>query len=248
VRVTLVLCFRVPEAPLIDSEYVPAGVPGGGGGVTVSEPFSVVPPYEAATVTVAEEVTLLVAAVNAALVAPAATVTLVGTVTRAGLLLVRETSAPPLGAGALRVTRPEDGDPPTTVLGVSVSDVRVGPAVGWGVTVREAVCVRPELEAEMVTVVEAAEDEVVTWKATAVAPEGTVTLAGTVATAVLLLEREKDTPPLGAEVFRVIRPVDEFPALTLVGLSASENGVAEFCGEGGGGVGSVEVVAPPPHE
>ena len=88
--------------------------------------------------TVEEEVTLLVVAVKDALVAPAGTVTLAGTVTTPVLLLERETAAPPLGAGALNVTSPEAGDPPITLLGVRLSEVRLGPAEGCGVTVKEA--------------------------------------------------------------------------------------------------------------
>jgi hypothetical protein len=178
--------------------------------------------------TVEEEVTPLVVAANDALVAPAGTVTLAGTMTTAVLPLESETSAPPLGAGALRVTRPAEGDPPTTVAGVSVRAVRVGPAAGSGVTVRESLCVRPEFEAEMVTVVELVERAVVTWNATAVAPAGTVTPGGTVASEGLLLDRERATPPLGAGLSRVICPVEEFPPLTLVGLRTSENGIAGF--------------------
>jgi hypothetical protein len=177
---------------------------------------------------VEEAVTLLVLAVKDALVAPAGTVTLAGTVTTAVLLLESETSAPPLGAGALTVTRPAEGDPPTTVPGVSLRAVRVGPGVGWGVTVRKALCIRPEFEAEMVTVVELVESAVVTWNATAAAPAGTVTADGTVASEGLLLDRESATPPLGAGLSRVICPVEEFPPLTLVGLRTRENGIAEF--------------------
>jgi hypothetical protein len=127
-------------------------------------------------------VTLLVIAVNAALVAPAGTVTLAGTVTTGVLLLESETTAPPVGAGPFRATRPEVGAPPTTLLGVNVREVSVGPAAGCGVTVREALCVTPEFAAEMVTLVELLADEVVTWNAAPVAPAGTVTLDGTVAT------------------------------------------------------------------
>jgi len=172
-------------------------------------------------------VTLLVVAAKEALIAPAGMVTPAGTLSTAVLLLESETRAPPLGAGPFSVTRPETGDPSTTVLGLRVTEVSVGPAEGCGVTVREALCVRPEFEAEIVTVVEVVAEEVVTGNATAVAPAGTVTLDGMVATAVLLLDRESATPPLGA-LLRVICPVEEFPPLTLVGLRASENGVAEF--------------------
>src|SRR5437016_2267875 len=58
-----------------------------------------------------------------------------------GLPLDRETTAPPLGDGPLRVTVPvEDCVPPVTLVGFSVSDDRV--AVG-GVTVSDAVLLAP---------------------------------------------------------------------------------------------------------
>jgi hypothetical protein len=93
-------------------------------------------------VTVVEEVTTRVVTVNAALVDPAGRVTLAGTVATDVLLLERVTSAPPLGAGALRATLPVEGDPPLTLVGFNRSDVRVAGA-DCGVTVREAVCVTP---------------------------------------------------------------------------------------------------------
>jgi hypothetical protein len=167
------------------------------------------------------------------LVAPAGIVTLAGTVTTEALPLDNETRAPPLGAGPLSVSVPKDGDPPTTLLGLKLSDVRVGPAAGCGVTAREAVSVSPEVEAEMVAVVELVVAMVATWNAAVVLPAGMVTLAGTVATEVLLLDSESATPPLGAGLFKVICPVEGFPPLTLVGLSESEK---EVVGPGGGGV------------
>jgi hypothetical protein len=179
-----------------------------------------------------EAVTLLVLAVKIALVAPAEIVTLEGTGMTPGLLLERETRTPPLGAGALSITVPEEGDPPMTLVGLSVSDVRVGPGGGCGVTVREAVCVKLPLDAEIVTGVELAEAMVVIWNAALVAPAATVTPGGTVAAEVLLLDRETIVPPLGAGPFRVTWPVEGFPPLTLVGLSVSEDGVAELCGAG----------------
>jgi hypothetical protein len=75
--------------------------------------------------------------VKVALVAPAGTVTLDGTVATLVLLLEKETTAPLLGAGPLRVTVPvEDCTPPITLVGFSASEERVG---GGGVTVSEAV-------------------------------------------------------------------------------------------------------------
>jgi hypothetical protein len=71
-----------------------------------------------------EAVTALVFTVNVALVAAAATVTLAGTVAEA-LLLERVTTAPPLGAGPLRVTMPVEGDPPVTLFGLSATEESV---------------------------------------------------------------------------------------------------------------------------
>ena len=93
-------------------------------------------------VTGVEAVTALVFTGNVALVAPAATVTLDGTVAEV-LLLERLTVAPPLGAAPLSVTVPVEGDPPVTVLGLRVTEVRAG-LDEEGMTVREAVMVTPE--------------------------------------------------------------------------------------------------------
>jgi len=54
------------------------------------------------------------------------------------------------------------------------------------------------------------------------APTGTVTLAGTVATAGLLLESATVTPPTGAEPLRVTVPVEAVPPVTLAGLRLKE--------------------------
>jgi len=92
-------------------------------------------------VTDVEAVTLLVFTVNVALVAPTATVTLAGTVAAALLSLIRETAAPPLGAGPLSVTVPVEGDPPVTLIGLTAIAESV--AEPGGVTVSEAVLVPP---------------------------------------------------------------------------------------------------------
>jgi len=81
--------------------------------------------------------------VNVALVAPAATVTLNGTIAAAVLLVESATVAPPAGAGPLNVTVPVEGVPPMTLVGFSVSDERVGGGEGAGVTVSEADRVAP---------------------------------------------------------------------------------------------------------
>lgn len=76
-------------------------------------------------VTEAEVVTVLVFTVKVAVVAPAGTVTLDGTVATLVSLLERDTTASPLGAGTLSVTVPVEEFPPVTLDGLSVSDERV---------------------------------------------------------------------------------------------------------------------------
>ena len=82
--------------------------------------------------------------VKVALVAPAGTVTLDGTLATVVLLLESMTVAPPAGAGPLSVTVPvEDCKPPITLDGLNVSEERVGGGGGAGVTVSEADLVVP---------------------------------------------------------------------------------------------------------
>ncbi len=82
--------------------------------------------------TVVDAATALVLTVNAALVAPAATVTLDGTLAAVVLLLESVTTAPPEGAAPLRVTVPvEDCPPPTTFVGFSVRTGRIPGLPDW---------------------------------------------------------------------------------------------------------------------
>lgn len=84
--------------------------------------------------------TIDVFTVNCALVAPAGTITLKGTLA-APLLLASATCAPPAGARPLRVAVPvEDSSPPTTLVGFKLSETRTG---ATGVTVSEADLVAP---------------------------------------------------------------------------------------------------------
>jgi len=92
-------------------------------------------------VTGVDAVTVLVLTMNVALLAPAATVTLAGTIAAAVLSLIRETAAPPVGAGPLRVTVPVEGDPPVTLIGLSAIAESV--AEPCGATLSEAVLVAP---------------------------------------------------------------------------------------------------------
>jgi hypothetical protein len=78
----------------------------------------------------AEEVQLeLVETVKFALVAPAPTVTLPGTVATEVLLLESAIAAPPAGAAALRVTVPVEGDPAGTLVGLRLTEERVVAAI-----------------------------------------------------------------------------------------------------------------------
>src|SRR6266403_1428157 len=86
-------------------------------------------------VTVVDAATALVLTVNVALVAPAATVTLEGTLAAAVLLLESVTCAPPDGAGPLNVTVPVDELPPVTLVGLSEIEER---ETGAGVTAEES--------------------------------------------------------------------------------------------------------------
>ena len=92
-------------------------------------------------VTLVGSKTAEVLTVKVAVVAPAGTVTVEGTLATEVLLLERATCAPPAGAGPLRVTVPvEDCTPPITLLGFNESEATVR---GGGVTVSEADRVAP---------------------------------------------------------------------------------------------------------
>jgi len=100
-----------------------------------------VPLYEAEIVTEVDTRTTDVLTAKVALVAPAGTVTLEGTLA-APVLLESMTCAPPAGAGAPSVTVPaEVCRPPITLVGFSVSEETVGS--GGGITVSVADLLTP---------------------------------------------------------------------------------------------------------
>jgi hypothetical protein len=150
---------------------------------------------------------------------PAGTVTVAGTCAVAGLLLVSVTAMPAAGATALRVIFPVDAVPPTTVTGVVVMALRAG-----GLTVSVFVTVYPLEAAERTIEVAAATLWVVTTNVAVVAPAATVTLAGAVATAGLLLVKAMAVPPAGAAAVSVTVPVAFFDPITGFGLIARANG------------------------
>ena len=174
-----------------------------------------------------EAVTEVVVTVKVALVAPAGTVTLNGTVA-AVELHERETDPPPVGAGALKVTVPVDEAPPTTLVGLNDTVERTGPGGGRGA----GVSVRPALEdtpsvAVMMTNVVAPTGLVFTGKVALFANAGTATLGGTVANPELL-ESVTTAPAAPASTSRVTVPVEALPLTTMLGVSPTQETAGGF--------------------
>src|SRR5579864_3663065 len=160
--------------------------------------------------------TTLVVTVKVALRAPPAMVTLAGTCAAAVLLLDSVTTAPAGGAAPFNVTVPIELLPPTTDVGDLVTDDR---AAAFTMTV--AVLATPYV-AVMTEEVFATTPSVATVNVVDVLPAGTVTLAATVAAAVLLLARVTTAPPVGAWAFRVTVPVELVPPMTVAGFRVRE--------------------------
>ncbi len=188
------------------------------------------PPKSPPIVTGVAAATAVVPIEKVALTAPAVTVTFAGTLATVVLLLDSATMAPPLGAAAVNVTVPVLPPPPTTLVGLTVTDDKVG-AAGTGLTVSTAVRVTPPKVPEIDNAVVAVTLVVVIEKVALVAPAAMVTLAGTVATAVLALLRPTTAPPVGAPLVRVTVPCDELPPTTEVGATLRVDRLAT----GGGG-------------
>lgn len=108
------------------------------GGFTVSVALRLIPPKEPEMLTAVEAVTEPVVTVKVALMAPAVTVTLAGTVA-AVELAESDTSVPPDGAALVSVTVPCATPPPVTLVGVSVNVLRLA---GGGTVVTVSVAVR----------------------------------------------------------------------------------------------------------
>jgi hypothetical protein len=142
--------------------------------------------------------------VKVAVVAPAATDTLAGTVPAVVGVDARTITAPPVGAARVSVTVPVTNTPPVTAV---TTVVRVDKTAAGGVTVMVAVPVEPLVDAVMVAFVLATTEPAVIVKVAVRAPAATVIDTGTLATAALLDERFTTLPPTGAFVESVTVPV-----------------------------------------
>jgi hypothetical protein len=172
------------------------------------------PLYDAVTVPGIVPPTVLVKMVKVALVAPASTMTLDGTVS--GSVLVNATTAPPVGAAPERTAVPVTDVPPVTVAADTVSAESAARAVT--VNVGGCVVAAPLIDAVIVVV---PGDTAVTVKVPLVTPAAIVSVAGTVATAGLLLTRVTVPPGAVPAVVSVTVPVAVPPAATLMLLSVT---------------------------
>ena len=109
----------------------------------------VIPPALAVIVTGVEVATPFVAIVKVALVAPAATATLAGTVAVVVLLLDKVTTVPPEGPAPVNVTVPCEVFPPTTLVGLKTMLDSVGVAVAARGVKRRAADQAPAVPAEL---------------------------------------------------------------------------------------------------
>ena len=206
---------------------VAGGGGGGGGGEGVPAGFTVrtadrCTPREPVIVTGVDAATEDVVTVNCAVEEPTGTVTLAGTAATAALLLESETTAQQAETVPVSVTVPVEGLPPVTLVGLSASEESCGPG-GAGFTLIVSHFVIPPDDAVICdqwpwqqTVL------VVIVNVALLAPPGTVTLAGTVATVVSWLESETTTPPAGAAPASVTVPSESSPPVTVLGLMLRE--------------------------
>ena len=149
-------------------------------------------------------VTVRVVIVKVADVAPAATVTLAGTVPMVVDEDARVTTAPPVGAALVNTTVPVTVLPPVTAATLVV---RVDKTAAGGVTVMVAVPFELLVVAVIVALVLTATVPAVTENVAVRVPAATVTATGTLATAELLDARATTFPPTGALVDSVTVPV-----------------------------------------
>jgi hypothetical protein len=152
-------------------------------------------------------------AVNAAVVAPAATVTDTGTGSVVPLLLETATTNPAVAAGLVSETEQVTVPPEATVPGLHAKPESTGGAT----TASENVFELPFRPAVSTAVASAVTVPAVAVKPALAVPAVTVTDAGTV-TFVLSLARDTTAPPAGAARVRLTVQALEPGAVTLAGV------------------------------
>jgi hypothetical protein len=175
--------------------------------------------------------TALVETMNVALVDPAGTVTVEGTLT--GSVPDNDTTTPPPGAAPLRIAVPVTEFPPTTLDALSEIEASATDAV----TVNIADCLLLPLNDAVIVAVPAAIAE--TMNVALDAPAGTMTDDCTPATAGLLLDNETLAPPPDAAPVRLTVPGPLLPTAMLVAFNVTFDTAIVFVGP----VGDAE----PPH-
>ena len=139
-----------------------------------------------------DAVTLTVPIENVALVAPAGTVTLAGTVA-AVALLARDTTAPPVGAAEVSVTVPVEAVPPVTLAGLRATALAAG-AAAFGVTALDGAEAGPVPTRLVAT----------TWSVTAVPLVRPVTVAEVTLPATFTVPTSAPVPSSALTVYEVI--------------------------------------------
>ena len=195
----------------------------------VNAALCVTPPAVAVIDTVVVPLTNVVVTVNVALVLPAATVTLAGTL--AAVLLLPRLTVVGADTAVENVTVPWLEACAATVDGFSVTALKVGPDGGGGVpagfTVSVADLLTPAPETEIVTVVGALTGVTEMLKPPFVVPAGIVTNLLIVVTLGLLVEIGSWTSEAGAEASVTVAKEPVEP-LTVLGLSVMDAGAG--CG------------------
>lgn len=234
--------FALPFSVTVPVEVAPATIEVGlrvtvamSAGLTVIDAVTLVCCFTAEIVTGVAAATPSVVTVNVTDVAPAGTVTEVGTVAVEVLELERKMGTPPVGAATEIVTVPVERFPPTTVVGASVTPVGRG-----AVALSELLAEEVPRVAVMTVPTSLPTGTVVAVNAAVKAAAGTVIDAGTVTTAVFEDDRVTTVPPVGAGPLRVTVPVDVWPPATIGALNATDRTTGEAVSES-----TMVFVAPP---
>ena len=146
------------------------------------------------------------------------------------MLLDNVTTAPPVGATADKVTVPCVVFPPITLIGLSVTDDNTVVGGAGGLTVSAPLFDVPLYAPVIETLVAVETELVVTVNDALVVPAAIVTLVGTVAAPVLLLDSDTTAPPLGAGPESQAVPCAVAPPTTLVGKIETDD--KELIGDG----------------